>query len=134
MAHNYLQTNSRKLGLEHDIGSYDLNIQVMSPSHGKDAGDMGVAFYVAILSAIVNKSLAGGTIILGEMTIHGVLSRVEYLGDRIRIAMDAGAKQVIIPTTNAADFGNIPPELLDKMRVDFYSDPMQAAFKAINDV
>jgi ATP-dependent Lon protease len=134
MAHNYLHTNSRKLGLEHDIGSYDLNIQVMSPSQGKDASDMGVAFYVAILSAIVNKSLAGGTIILGEMTIHGLLSRVEYLGDRIRIAMDAGAKQVIIPTTNAADFGNIPPELLDKMRVVFYSDPMQAAFKAINDV
>jgi len=133
MAHNYLRVNSKKLGLEQNIGNYDLNIQVMSPGHGKEAEDMGVAFYVAILSAIVKKPLAGGTIILGGMTIHGVLSRVEYLGDRIRIAMDAGAKQVIIPTTNAADFGSIPPELLDKLRVEFFSDPMQAAFKAISE-
>jgi ATP-dependent Lon protease len=94
---------------------------------------MGVAFYVAILSAIVNKPLGGGLIILGEMTLHGVLSRVEYLGDRMRVAMDAGAKRVVIPTVNAADFGSIPPELLDKIRVEFYSDPMQAAFKAISE-
>lgn len=133
MAYNYLRVNSKKLGLEQDIGSYDLNIQVMSPGHGKEGEDMGVAFYVAILSAIVKKPLAGGMIILGEMTIHGVLSRVEYLGDRIRVAMDAGAKQVIIPTTNATDFGSIPPELLDKLRVEFFSDPMQAAFKAISE-
>jgi ATP-dependent Lon protease len=45
--------------------------------------------------------------------------------------MDAGARQVLIPTANAADFASIPPELLDKLRVDFYSDPSQAVFKAI---
>ncbi len=133
MAYNYLRLNSKKLGLEQDIGSYDLNLQVLSPGHAKEAGDMGVAFYVAILSAIVNKPLGGGLIILGEMTLHGVLSRVEYLGDRMRVAMDAGAKRVVIPTVNAADFGSIPPELLDKIRVEFYSDPMQAAFKAISE-
>jgi len=133
MAHNYLRLNSKKLGLEQDIGSYDLSVQVMSPGHGKEAGDMGVAFYVAILSAIVNRPLGGGLIILGEMTLHGILPRIEYLGDRMRIAMDAGAKRVIIPTVNAADFGSIPPELLDKVRVEFYSDPMQAAFKALSE-
>jgi ATP-dependent Lon protease len=68
------------------------------------------------------------------MSIHGVLNRIEKLGDRLRIAMDAGAKQVLIPTSNAADFGSIPAELLDKMRVDFYSDPGQAVFKAITDI
>ena len=58
-------------------------------------------------------------------------SRPVRMGDRLRIAMDAGAKQVLIPTVNASDFASIPPELLDKLRVDFYSEPLQAAFKAI---
>ena len=90
-----------------------------------------MAFYIAILSALVNKPIAGGLVVLGQMSLQGVLSRVEQLGDRLRIAMDSGARQVLIPTVNAADFAGIPPELLDKLRVDFYSEPSQAAFKAI---
>jgi ATP-dependent Lon protease len=103
----------------------------MSPMHGRESEDLGVAFYIAILSALVNKPIAGSLVALGQMSIHGVLSRIDQLGDRLRVAMDSGARQVLVPTANAADFASIPPELLDKLRVDFYSDPSQAAFKAI---
>jgi ATP-dependent Lon protease len=103
----------------------------MSPMHGKDSEDLGVAFFVAIVSAMVSKNIVPSLVIVGQMSIHGVLNRVESLGDRLRVAMDAGAKQVLIPTANAADFGSIPAELLDKLRVDFYSEPFQAVLKAI---
>jgi ATP-dependent Lon protease len=131
MAFDYLRINSKKVGLDRDMGSYDFNIQVMSPMSGKDSEDLGVAFYVALVSALVNKPTAGGLVVLGQMSIHGVLSRIEQLGDRLRVAMDAGARQVLIPTANAADLGAIPAEVLDKVRVDFYSEPSQAAFKAL---
>jgi ATP-dependent Lon protease len=65
------------------------------------------------------------------MSIHGVLGRVERLGDRIRVAMDSGARQVMIPTVNAPDLGAIPTELLDKVRIEFFSEPIQAAYKAL---
>lgn len=131
MAFDFLRSTGKRLGLNQDVGSYDFNVQVMSPMHGKDTEDLGVAFYIAFLSALVNKSIMGGLVVLGQMSLHGVLSRVEQLGDRLRIAMDAGARQVLIPTVNVADFANVPPELLDKLRVDFYSEPAQAAFKAM---
>jgi len=131
MAFDYLRINGKKVGLDRDMGSYDFNIQVMSPMSGKDSEDLGVAFYVALVSALVNKPTAGGLVVLGQMSIHGVLSRIEQLGDRLRVAMDAGARQVLIPTANAADLGAIPAEVLDKVRVDFYSEPSQAAFKAL---
>jgi ATP-dependent Lon protease len=128
-----LRANSKKLGLERDVNAYDFNIQVMSPMHGKETEDLGVAFYIAIMSALVGRSIAGSLAVLGQMSIHGVLSRIEQLGDRLRVAMDSGARLVLIPTANAADLGSVPPELLDKIRVEFYSDPNQAAFKAIAD-
>jgi len=59
MAFDYLRANAKRVGLDRDLGQYDLNIQVMSPTHGKDTADLGVAFYIAILSAIVNKPIAG---------------------------------------------------------------------------
>ena len=131
MAYDYLRTNSKKMGMDRDLGSYDFNIQVMSPMHGKDTADLGVAFFIALLSASVNKSTKGGLVALGQMSLHGVLGRIENLGDCLRVAAEAGAKQVLIPTTNAADLGSIPSELLDKLRLDFYSDPMQAVYKAL---
>lgn len=99
--------------------------------HGRDTPDLGVAFFIAILSAMVGRNIGADLVVFGQMSIHGVLSRIDNLADRLRIAMDSGAHRVMIPTTNAADLGSIPSELLDKLRVEFFSDPMQAAFKAL---
>jgi ATP-dependent Lon protease len=133
MAFDFLRANAKRVGLDRDFGGYDLNIQVMSPMHGRDTPDLGVAFFIAILSAMVGRNIGAGLVVLGQMSIHGVLNRIDNLADRLRVAMDSGATRVMIPTTNAADLGSIPSELLDKLRVEFFSDPMQAAFKAIVD-
>jgi len=131
MAFDYMRGNAKRIGLDRDLGSYDFNIQVMSPMQGKDTEDLGVAFFVSILSAVVSKNIAPSLVVLGQMSIHGVLSRVERLSDCLRVSMDSGARQVIIPTANAPDLGSIPTELLDKIRIEFFSEPIQAAYKAI---
>lgn len=65
------------------------------------------------------------------ISIHGVLSHVEGLGDKLRVAMDSWAKRIMIPTVNRKDFATLPDEVVDKMQIEFYSDPAQAAFKAL---
>jgi ATP-dependent Lon protease len=65
------------------------------------------------------------------MSIHGILGWVERLSDHLWVAMDSGARQVMIPTANAADLGIIPTELLDKIRIECFSEPIQTAYKAI---
>jgi len=131
MAFDYLRSNLRRFSVDRDLSSYDFNIQVMSPMQGKDTEDLGVAFFVAIFSAMMSRSIAPSLVVLGQMTLHGVLNRVERLGDRLRVALDSGAKVVLIPTVNAGDLGGIPMELLDKMRIEFYSEPIQAVYKAL---
>lgn len=134
MAYDYLKANGKKIGIDRDLTSYDVNVQVMSLMQGKDANDLGIAFYIGLISALLGRPVAGGLVILGQMSIHGVLSRVEGLGDKLRIAMDAGAKRVMFPTENRRDFAELPAEVIDKLQIDFYSDPVQAAFKALAEV
>lgn len=131
MAHDYLRATGKKIGLDRDIGEYDVNIQVMSLTPGKDAADIGMAFYIALLSATLGRAIGAQLVVLGQMSLHGVLSRVEGLGDKLRVAMDAGARRVLIPTENSRDFAVLPAEVLDKLRIEFYSEPSQAAFKAL---
>jgi ATP-dependent Lon protease len=101
--------------------------------HGKDAHDLGVAFFVGLVSAVLSRTGAAGLVVLGEMSLHGVLSHVEGLGDKLRVAMDSGARRVMIPTVNRKDFATLPDEVIDKMQIEFYSDPAQAAFKALTE-
>lgn len=131
MAYDYLKTNGRKMGIDRELTHYDANVQVISLMQGKDAGDLGMAFFVGLVSALLSRTIAGGLVVLGQMSIHGVLSHVEGLGDKLRVAMDSGARRVMIPTVNRKDFATLPDEVIDKMQIEFYSDPAQAAFKAL---
>ena len=133
MAYDYLKSSTRKIGIDRDLGQYDVNIQVISHGPAGDAPDLGMAFYIALLSSILGRSIGAQLVVLGQMSIHGVLSRVDGLGDKLRVAMDAGARRVLIPTENSRDFASLPPEILDKLRIEFYSEPSQAAFKALAD-
>ena len=64
----------------------------------------------------------------GLTVVSEKMPRVETVS--IGAYVDAGARHVLIPTTNASDLGSIPVELLDRVRLEFYSDPAQAVFKA----
>jgi ATP-dependent Lon protease len=129
----HLKANARKIGIDRDVTAYDLNLQVMSLTQGKDANDLGVAFFIALISAILGRQIAGGLVVLGQMSLHGVLGRVEGLGDKLRVAMDAGARRVMFPTENRRDFAELPTEVIDKLQIDLYSDPAKAVFKALAD-
>jgi len=131
MAYDYLRTTGKKIGIDRDLGEYDVNVQVMSLTQGKNASDLGMAFYIALLSATLARPIGAQLVVLGQMSLHGVLSRVDGLGDKLRVAMDAGARRVLIPTENSRDFATLPGEVLDKLRIEFYSEPAQAAFKAV---
>jgi ATP-dependent Lon protease len=133
MAYDYLRASGKKIGIDRDLGEYDVNLQVMSLTPGKDAKDLGMAFYIGLLSAVLGRPIGAQLVVLGQMSLHGVLARVDGLGDKLRVSMDAGARRVLIPTENRRDFANLPAEVLDRLRIEFYSEPSQAAFKALAD-
>jgi len=48
------------------------------------------------------------------------------------LAADAGAKTVLLPAKNKEDLPKIPDELLDQLQLVFYTNPLDAASKAID--
>ena len=45
--------------------------------------------------------------------------------------MDNRAKRVLIPSENKRDFADIPSDVLDKLQIIYFSDPVNAAFRAM---
>ena len=72
-----------------------------------------------------------GLVVLGKMTIQGNVLPVRALTEPLRVIMDNGAKKVPIPLANKRDFFEVPGEIVEKVDPIFYSEPLQAALKAV---
>jgi len=130
-AHTYLKSQSARLGLSRNPNDYDLHMQLVNLMGAKEGSETGVAFFVAMVSALLGKPVVESLVVLGEMSLRGGLLKVDLLTERLQLAMDNGAKRVLLPAENKRDFADIPSDVLDKLQIIFYSDPINAAFRAM---
>ncbi len=70
-------------------------------------------------------------VILGQMSLGGVIEKVSNLADSLQVAHEAGAKRILLPQSSAADISSVPPELFSTFQIAFYKDPVDAVFKAL---
>ncbi len=130
-AHTYLKTNVSRLGLGKDPREYDLHAQLVNLMGAKEGREVGMAFFVAMVGALLNKPVMESLVVLGEMSLRGGLQPVGSLTERLQLAMDNGARRVLLPLENKRDFLDVPGDVLDKLQIIFYSDPSNAAFRAM---
>jgi ATP-dependent Lon protease len=130
-AHAYLTSHTQNLGLGKNPKDYDLHLQLVNLMQSKEGSETGVAFFVGMVGALLDKPVQESLVVLGEMSLRGGLLKVGSLTERLQLAMDNGARRVLLPAENKRDFADIPTEVLDKIQINFYSDPINAAFRAL---
>jgi len=130
-AFDYIKANKTRLGIERDVDSYDFHVQIVDLMHSKEGSQAGVAFFVALYSLLREKQVQAGLVVLGEMTIQGNILPVRSLVEPLQVIMDNGAKRVLIPVGNRRHFMEVPPDMLERVDMIFYSEPLAAALKAL---
>ena len=79
----------------------------------------------------MKKPIQEQMVVLGNMTLGGVINPVEDLADSMQMAMDSGATKILLPMSSASDIPTVPAELFAKFQISFYADPVDAAYKAL---
>ncbi len=130
-AHTYLHSQTHTLGLGKDPTDYNLHVQLVNLMQSKEGSETGVAFFIAMVSALLGRPALESLVVLGEMSIRGGLLKVGSLTERLQLAMDSGAKKVLLPAENKRDIADVPSDVLDKVQIIFYSDPVNAAGRAV---
>ena len=64
------------------------------------------------------------------MSLGGNIIPVENLAESLQVALDSGARRILLPMASVRDIPTIPGELFAKFQTSFYSDPTDAVFKA----
>ncbi len=127
----YLKANLKNLGIDHDLKAYDFTIQAINLNQAKEGSETAVAFFLSLVSAILGKPVLDRTVVLGEMSVQGMLLKVAALPERMQAAVEAGAKRILIPSENKRDLAEVPDAILTAIQWQFYDSPTKAAILAM---
>ncbi len=57
---------------------------------------------------------------------------MQDLATSLQLAFDSDAKRVLLPISSAMDIPTVPAEVFTKFQVSFYSEPVDAVYKALD--
>ena len=83
----------------------------------KDGTSGGIAIATSILSLLLDKRIDNTTCFTGEITLHGDISKVGSVKEKIIGAYNNGYKRVFIPLENKNDLLYVPDKIKDKIEI-----------------
>lgn len=130
-AFGYLAAKKGELGLAREVDNSDFHVEVLDLLNNKVQGELGVAFFVAVFSAIRKSPATPATLIIGDMSIQGNIKPARSLVEPLQMAKDNGAKRALIPIENKRNFLDVDADIMEHVDPVFYGEPRAAALKAL---
>jgi ATP-dependent Lon protease len=131
IAINYFKANAQRVSSSINPSSWDFLLQLLDLQGTGVPAETGLALFISLCSTILKRSVQSQLAIFGEMTLGGTITPVNNLAGSLQVAFDAGAKRILLPMGSAVDIASVPPELFAKFQTSFYTDPVDAVFKAL---
>lgn len=122
IALNFVLSKVKEYGIESKkITSNNIHLNALNYSIKKDGTSGGVAITSSILSLLLNKEIPETTCFTGEITLHGDISKVGGIKEKLIGAFNGGFKDVYIPLENKSDLDTIPENIKQSMNINLIS-------------
>ncbi|WP_449256348.1 protease Lon-related BREX system protein BrxL [Bosea sp. (in: a-proteobacteria)] len=130
-AFSYLMTKKGEFGLGREVDGADFHVEVIDLIGNRVDAELGVAFFVACISALKKVPVTAAMLIMGDLSLQGNIKGVRSLAEPLQVAMDNGGKRALIPIENKRSFLEVTGDVAEHVDPVFYGDPKAAAFKAL---
>ena len=113
-----VRSRSEKLGIPSNFyEKFDVHIHVPDGATPKDGPSAGVGMCTAMISVFTGIPVRSDTAMTGEITLHGQVTKIGGLKEKLLAAKRGGIKRVIIPEDNAADLREIPSQITHALEI-----------------
>jgi ATP-dependent Lon protease len=117
-AFTVVRSRSEKLGIPANFyEKFDVHIHVPDGATPKDGPSAGVGMCTALISVFTGIPVRSDTAMTGEITLHGQVTKIGGLKEKLLAAKRGGIKRVIIPEDNAADLREIPSQITHALEI-----------------
>jgi ATP-dependent Lon protease len=130
-AWTYLLATKNRAGLAPLLAQKDVVAEAIDLSGGRIECPCGVAFLAAMQSAVMQRRVQAGTIVLGDLTIQGNVRALPSITEVLQLARDNGAIRALLPTGNKAQFSSLSEDVVEKLDIVFYSDVERAVARTL---
>jgi ATP-dependent Lon protease len=133
-AFSYVQAKKTELGVARDLEASDMHVEVIDLLGNRVEAEIGVAFFVAVYSALRKLPVSPALLVLGDMSVQGNIKPLRSLVEPLQVAKDNGAKRSLIPIENKRNFLDVSADIMEQVDPIFYGDPKTAAAKVLGGV
>ena len=130
-AHANLEARSRSLIGDKDPRGHEFQIQLQSMDASKSGAGTGVAVLAAMCTALLGKSLRGGLIVVGEISLGGGIAPVYNAVTIAEIAVEKGASTLLLPVSCRRDLIDLSDEMATRVDIQFYKDAAEVLMKGL---
>lgn len=127
----YFMDKARSILPGTTLSDHDYLLYYADPQSKGLSTEVSVAELVGLCSAVANRPVMEATAVIGEIKLSGTMGEIKNLENIVRVAKNAGAKQLLLPIQSMQELMHVPGELLTAVQPIFYSDPIDAVKKAI---
>jgi ATP-dependent Lon protease len=128
-----LYTRASELIGDRNPREHEFSIQLRAFDTSKNGRSLGVAALLALCSALINKSLRGGLVVVGGLNLGGSVDPLPNAIDVVELAVEKGASMILMPVSSRKQLFDLSDDLATKITAVFYSDAREAFLKAIAD-
>lgn len=128
---NYCRSNLSRISQSVHFGECEMHMKATDINGLGTLSGLELCVFVSLVSGLTNRSLLPQMCVLGSMSIGGSIIPTADLPGALQIAHDAGAKRILIPMADMVNFSKVPADLISKFSLEVYSDPVDAAYKAL---
>ena len=132
-AEQNLYARSKELVGDREPRAHEFSLQMRAFDSNKSGAATGVGVLLALCSALLEKSLKGGLIVVGGLNLGGSIEPVYNTVTIVEAAADKGAKMLLLPVTTRKQLIELPDDVATRVTLVFYSDVRDALLKALND-
>jgi ATP-dependent Lon protease len=87
--------------------------------------------FAAMISAIRNRQVQAGTVVLGDLTIQGNIRGPTSITEPLQLALEAGAIRVLVPVSDKSQFAGLSEDVIERLDVVFFGDVDRAVLKTL---
>ncbi len=131
IAYDFFRANASRISVIPKAGDFNYHIHVVELHNSGPSNTLTLATLVALASSLMKKHVLPQLVVLGSMSLGGNIIPAEGLAESMRVALDSGAKRILLPSSSVTDIQTVPGELFSKFQTNFYADPIDAVFKAM---
>ena len=128
---DYFKGNLNRISATAKFSEHEYHLHVVELHNSGPSTKTSLAALVAFCSILMGRPVQEQMVVLGDMTLGGVVNPVEDLAGSLQLAMDCGGKRVLLPMASASDIPTVPAEIFSKFQISFYADPVDAVYKAL---